>query len=259
MAHGKSRPCRDVWRGFVTRWHERIMSKKPGWISYIGRLIFGTVREWVRLFALSREMAKLEDRRDELLLRLGKRYHQYLIETRAEPVSAVAETVADLRAVGQRMYALEQEREHVKQDTYFYVHPEFAAETPPWAAEELASRRVPPAPQAPPRPPLSQAPVRPPAQPPRQPDMLDLIEHIPARRGAPTPEPGPTCSCGAPLPAGAKFCPACGKAQPAAEPIAVSPELAPPRKCPYCGAELPFGAEFCPSCGGHIDAEVYEM
>ena len=226
------------------------MTKKPGWLSYVGRLIFGTVREWVRLFALSRETAKLEDRRDELLLRLGKRYHQYLIETRAEPASVVAETVADLRAVGQRLYALSQEREHVKQDTYLYVHPELSFEAPSWAAEELASRRVPPAPQTP---------ARPSPQPPSQPDMVDLIEHLPPRRGAPAPAAGPPCSCGAPLPADAKFCPACGKAQPAAPGVTVSPDLAPPRKCPYCGFELPFKAEFCPSCGGHIDAEVYEM
>jgi hypothetical protein len=226
------------------------MSKKGGWLSFVGRLIFGTVREWVRLFVLSREKGTLEDRRDELLLRLGKRYYQHLIETRVDPVSVVAETVADLRVVGQRMYALEQEREHVKQETHLYINPELAPEMPSWAAEELATRRVPPTPPAPAVPPAPET---------AGPGVISWIEQLPARRGAPAPAANSACSCGAPLPPGAKFCPSCGKAQPAAAAAPVSPDLAPPRKCPYCGAELPFGAEFCPSCGGHIDAEIYEM
>ena len=42
-------------------------------------------------------------------------------------------------------------------------------------------------------------------------------------------------ACGAALPAGARFCMACGAA------------LA--RRCPACGAEAPAGAQFCPACG----------
>ena len=46
--------------------------------------------------------------------------------------------------------------------------------------------------------------------------------------------------CGTPLPAGAKFCPGCGKARPVS------------RFCPECGAKAPEGAKFCPECGNKL-------
>jgi hypothetical protein len=232
------------------------MSRSGGWsggLSYLGRLIVGTLREWWHLWALSREMGALVDRREDLLLRLGKRYHQFIAENRAEPVPAVAELVADLRVVLQRIMALSDIRRQIKQETYLYFHPELAAPPPAWASDQpLADRPI-----------VSGAPpiTRPSTRPgPPQASIggsFDLIDQLAPRRAVPGPPAAPVCECGQPLPAGARFCPACGKAQGAV--TQVSPEIAPPRKCSYCGAELPLGAEFCPSCGGHVDADVYEM
>lgn len=47
-----------------------------------------------------------------------------------------------------------------------------------------------------------------------------------------------TCSCGAILPANAKFCFECGAAQPLC--------------CPGCGSEITPGAKFCQECGQKI-------
>lgn len=45
--------------------------------------------------------------------------------------------------------------------------------------------------------------------------------------------------CHQPVPAGAKFCPACGKS------------MEPPKKsCVHCGAQIGESAKFCPECGG---------
>jgi len=241
------------------------MSKSGGWLTYVGRLIVGTVREWAHLFALSREMAALDNRREELLLRLGKRYHQFITENRTDPLPAVAETVADLRAVSQRIRAVNEIKERVRQETYSYVHAP-AFEPPGWAAAELASREAAagkPGPAGKPAP--GPQPLRPvaPAQPAQPPaagaEEADLFELLPPRRKAPAPGIAEVCDhCGQPLPEGARFCPACGKPH-TAEAKTISADIAPPRKCPHCGAELPLLSEFCPSCGGHIDAEVYDM
>ena len=51
------------------------------------------------------------------------------------------------------------------------------------------------------------------------------------------PEPASCASCGAPNPAGSRFCGACGAS------------LEPPLECPSCGAENPAGQRFCNSCG----------
>ena len=63
-----------------------------------------------------------------------------------------------------------------------------------------------------------------------------------ANTAAPAPAAAPaasTCAaCGASVPAGAKFCPSCGK----------NPRPA-GRVCPGCGADVPAGGRFCPSCG----------
>jgi membrane protease subunit (stomatin/prohibitin family) len=49
---------------------------------------------------------------------------------------------------------------------------------------------------------------------------------------------GTACpKCGANVPSGSKFCPACGEKQAAAT------------FCPNCGKQVPAGAKFCPSCG----------
>jgi membrane protease subunit (stomatin/prohibitin family) len=52
---------------------------------------------------------------------------------------------------------------------------------------------------------------------------------------SPPPAGTPCVKCGANVPAGAKFCPACGAPQGTA--------------CIKCGVSLPSGAKFCPSCG----------
>jgi RNA polymerase subunit RPABC4/transcription elongation factor Spt4 len=223
------------------------MSKRPGWITYVGRLIVAKVREWLRLFALYRETSALDNRREDLLSRLGKRYHQYLSETRAEPVPAVAETLADLRVVLQRLVQVEELKQQAKQDTYLYLHPELEGGLPEWAAEELASRQS-GSDRTQPRPTPSQGSGS---------AQGGGIEQLPARRGASAGKPV-VCECGQALPAGARFCPACGKPAPGEAPRVTS-TVATPRKCPNCGALLPIGAEFCPICGGHIDTEVYEM
>lgn len=63
-------------------------------------------------------------------------------------------------------------------------------------------------------------------------------------------------SCGAALEENAKFCAACGKAQPQApaedQVVDVEPEQA-PRICPVCGREVPEGAAFCSVCGAKLD------
>ena len=63
----------------------------------------------------------------------------------------------------------------------------------------------------------------------------------PAPTPAPTPAPeaaGATCpECGNPTPAGAKFCPNCGKALPTVA------------YCPNCGNSVPAGSKFCSNCG----------
>ena len=51
--------------------------------------------------------------------------------------------------------------------------------------------------------------------------------------------------CQSPLPAGAKFCKACGTPVASAVPAAVS-------TCPDCHADLPVGARFCKSCGADL-------
>jgi len=245
------------------------MNKSGGWLTHIGRLIVAKVREWLRLIALYRETMALEQRRDELLMRLGRRYHQYLTETRADPAPPVAEIVADLRVLLQRAVELNDLKKRVRDETYLYLHPELAYEPPAWAAGGSPGARTAPAPDltASPSAPSDLPPgtvLLPPASArPGSPTAAlggsyDLGEGIPPRRAVPQSGPARRCECGEPLPAAARFCPACGK--PTAPPVvAISPELAPPRKCPYCGADLPFRSEFCPSCGGHIDAEVYEM
>ncbi|MGP8077668.1 MAG: SPFH domain-containing protein [Thermoplasmata archaeon] len=51
---------------------------------------------------------------------------------------------------------------------------------------------------------------------------------------------GPPCpKCGQPTPGGVKFCPNCG----------ASLAVAPPRPCPKCSASVPGGTKFCPNCG----------
>jgi len=51
-----------------------------------------------------------------------------------------------------------------------------------------------------------------------------------------------TCSnCNASIPAGSKFCPACGKP---AGPATIA--------CSKCNTQIPQGAKFCPNCGNEI-------
>ena len=58
---------------------------------------------------------------------------------------------------------------------------------------------------------------------------------------APSPSGNARCSdCGFELPAGAKFCPGCGKARPVA------------RFCTQCGSKAPEGSKFCPECGNKL-------
>ena len=61
----------------------------------------------------------------------------------------------------------------------------------------------------------------------------------PAAAAAPAPvQAGAVCvSCGAAIPAGAKFCPECGAKQNAST------------FCTNCGQEIPAGTKFCPECG----------
>jgi len=63
---------------------------------------------------------------------------------------------------------------------------------------------------------------------------------VPAQPTAAPPAPtGDTCPDGHPVPAGAKFCPQCGK------PVASG-------FCPNCGKSTPEEAKFCPSCGKQL-------
>jgi membrane protease subunit (stomatin/prohibitin family) len=63
--------------------------------------------------------------------------------------------------------------------------------------------------------------------------------------GAAAAQGGPPCpKCGQPTPAGVKFCPSCG--------ASLAP--APPRKCPKCSADVPATSKFCPSCGTAMPA-----
>lgn len=55
----------------------------------------------------------------------------------------------------------------------------------------------------------------------------------------------PCPSCGAGVPQGARFCPACGQAEPAAS-VTAQKKCA---VCDRCGRPIPVGAQFCPSCG----------
>lgn len=71
---------------------------------------------------------------------------------------------------------------------------------------------------------------------------LDINDFAPASPEEAEEAPKPRCAaCGEPLPAGAKFCPACGK--PAAQ----------KRACPVCGA-VPAAdtARFCAECGAPL-------
>lgn len=56
---------------------------------------------------------------------------------------------------------------------------------------------------------------------------------------AAAPQSGGTCPDGHPVPAGAKFCPQCGK------PVGQA-------FCPNCGKPIPAGAKFCPECGKQL-------
>ncbi len=64
-------------------------------------------------------------------------------------------------------------------------------------------------------------------------------------------------SCGAKLPADAKFCNHCGAPVPKEEESSSIPKKPEQkvRKCPVCGAELPPGAKFCTSCGAPVPAQ----
>ncbi|HUT74597.1 MAG TPA: zinc ribbon domain-containing protein [Armatimonadota bacterium] len=212
-------------------------------LRYLGRLIAGRLREWWRLLVAGREVSALRKRRDELLFRLGARYHQFLTETGTEPLPAVTETTLDLRAVHQRMADLAEMKRRIRDETTCYLEALLEPAVPPLRA----------GPRRPPHPsPVVPAPRARPATSPQ------LLEEMPARRGAPDDTEEEKCECGEAFPPGANFCPLCGRPR-GAQQEAVSPDIAPPRRCPNCGAEAAFGAEFCPGCGGHMDAEVYEM
>lgn len=57
--------------------------------------------------------------------------------------------------------------------------------------------------------------------------------------------------CGAPNPAGVRFCGSCGAQLPVA---AAATGSAQPLKCAACGAENPVGGRFCSSCGAQLAA-----
>jgi membrane protease subunit (stomatin/prohibitin family) len=69
--------------------------------------------------------------------------------------------------------------------------------------------------------------------------MADAFKPASQPPAAPT-EGGGTCPDGHPVPAGAKFCPQCGK------PVVAS------GFCPNCGKATPSDAKFCPSCGKQL-------
>jgi len=217
-------------------------------LSYLGRLVAGKLREWSQLFALGREVSSLLNRRDELMMRLGTRYHQFLLETQSEPPPAVAETVHDLRAVSQRMTALDAAKRRIREETAAYINRGLASEMP-----QPPARKPPPRRALEPYPRAASAP-----QPAAGRQELELPEEMLGRRAARGEPEGAKCECGDVFPPGANFCPACGRPR-EGKPVEVSPDIAPPRDCPQCGARLSLGAEFCPKCGGHIDAEIFEV
>lgn len=218
-------------------------------LSYLGRLVAGKLREWGQLFALGREVSSLLNRRDELMMRLGTRYHQFLLETQSEPPPAVAETVHDLRAVSQRMTALDATKRRIREETASYINRGLTF--------EMGERptRKPPLPR---RAPEGHPHAAPRSLPVAGREELELPEEMLGRRAARGEPEGDRCECGEVFPPGANFCPACGRPR-EGKPVEVSPDIAPPRDCPHCGTRLSLGAEFCPKCGGHIDAEVFEV
>jgi membrane protease subunit (stomatin/prohibitin family) len=60
---------------------------------------------------------------------------------------------------------------------------------------------------------------------------------VPAAAPSPAPAGVPCTKCGANVPAGSKFCPACGAQQQTQQ------------ACAKCGAQVPPGSKFCPNCG----------
>ncbi len=62
----------------------------------------------------------------------------------------------------------------------------------------------------------------------------------------------PCVRCGALVPAGSRFCPACGSPQDAPVPPPAAAGGAVP--CPKCGTPVAAGAKFCPNCGNPMAA-----
>lgn len=78
--------------------------------------------------------------------------------------------------------------------------------------------------------------------------MMDQMRQPATAQQPPTQQPQPQAAagtpcakCGAAVPQGSKFCPACGAKQESAA-------------CPKCGAQAPAGAKFCPSCGQALES-----
>lgn len=61
----------------------------------------------------------------------------------------------------------------------------------------------------------------------------------------------PCASCGAPVPAGKKFCPECGTPATLPQPAPAPDSVA----CPSCGKPIPEGKSFCPECGAPAAAQ----
>lgn len=61
--------------------------------------------------------------------------------------------------------------------------------------------------------------------------------------------------CGAPLKQGVRFCTACGKPVPTAQPAPAAPQPEAPSVCPQCGKPLKAGARFCTGCGYRLPAQ----
>ncbi len=70
--------------------------------------------------------------------------------------------------------------------------------------------------------------------------MADAFKPASQPAGTAPAEVGVTCPDGHPVPAGARFCPQCGK------PVAAA------GFCPNCGKATPSDAKFCPSCGKQL-------